>query len=92
MEKRIAVMGAGAIGASIGAYLTEAGQDVMLIDQCSNVHITTDLPPPWSKLANISFDLQENGQMHNYQITATLRNQATHLLDQTGHIVSGDDD
>ena len=33
-------MGAGAIGASIGAYLTEAGQDVTLIDQWSD-HVET---------------------------------------------------
>lgn len=65
---------------------------IMLVPQCSNMQITTDLSPPWSKSANISFDLQENGQMHNYQITATLRNQAAHLLDESGHIVPGDDD
>ncbi len=40
MGKRIAVMGAGAIGASIGAYLTEAGHDVTLIDQWSE-HVAT---------------------------------------------------
>ena len=33
MEKRIAVLGAGAIGSSIGADLTLAGYDVLLIDQ-----------------------------------------------------------
>ena len=33
MDKRIAVLGAGAIGASIGAYLIRAGHDVTLIDQ-----------------------------------------------------------
>jgi len=33
MSKRIAVVGAGAIGASIGAYLIREGQDVTLIDQ-----------------------------------------------------------
>ena len=40
MGKRIAVVGAGAIGASIGAYLTEAGHDVTLIDQWSD-HVET---------------------------------------------------
>lgn len=40
MGKKIAVMGAGAIGASIGAYLTEAGHDVTLIDQWSD-HVET---------------------------------------------------
>jgi len=33
MDKRIAVLGAGAIGASIGAYLIRAGHDITLIDQ-----------------------------------------------------------
>jgi 2-dehydropantoate 2-reductase len=33
MQRRIAVLGAGAIGSSIGADLTEAGLDVTLIDQ-----------------------------------------------------------
>ena len=32
-EKRIAVLGAGAIGSSVGADLTKAGHDVILIDQ-----------------------------------------------------------
>ena len=33
MNKRIAVVGAGAIGASIGAYLIREGHDLTLIDQ-----------------------------------------------------------
>ena len=33
MNKRIAVVGAGAIGAAIGAYLIKAGHDITLIDQ-----------------------------------------------------------
>jgi 2-dehydropantoate 2-reductase len=33
MDKRIAVLGAGAIGASIGAYLIRAGHDITIIDQ-----------------------------------------------------------
>ncbi len=33
MKKRIAVLGAGAIGASIGAYLIREGYDITLIDQ-----------------------------------------------------------
>ena len=36
MGKRIAVLGAGAIGAAIGGYLAEKGQDVTLIDQWSD--------------------------------------------------------
>ena len=33
MPKKIAVLGSGANGASIGADLTKAGHDVVLIDQ-----------------------------------------------------------
>ena len=33
MNKRIAVLGVGAIGGTVGAYLTRAGHDVTLIDQ-----------------------------------------------------------
>jgi 2-dehydropantoate 2-reductase len=33
MSRRIAVLGAGAIGSSVGADLTEAGEDVVLVDQ-----------------------------------------------------------
>jgi 2-dehydropantoate 2-reductase len=33
MQRKIAVLGAGAIGSSVGADLTEAGYDVMMIDQ-----------------------------------------------------------
>ena len=33
MFERIAVMGVGAIGGTIGGYLTRAGRDVTLIDQ-----------------------------------------------------------
>ena len=33
MSKRIAVLGAGAIGSSVGADLIEAGEDIVLIDQ-----------------------------------------------------------
>lgn len=33
MSRRIAVLGAGAIGSSVGADLTEAGEDVILVDQ-----------------------------------------------------------
>ncbi|MBW1774267.1 MAG: NAD-binding protein [Deltaproteobacteria bacterium] len=33
MEKKIAVLGTGAIGCSVGADLTKAGYDVVIIDQ-----------------------------------------------------------
>ena len=33
MTGRVAILGAGAIGSSVGADLTEAGEDVVLVDQ-----------------------------------------------------------
>ena len=33
MKRRMALLGTGAIGSSLGADLTEAGHDVLLIDQ-----------------------------------------------------------
>jgi 2-dehydropantoate 2-reductase len=40
MSRSIAVLGAGAIGSSVGADLTEAGEDVVLIDRG---------PPTWRR-------------------------------------------
>lgn len=63
-----------------------------LIPECSNVRFVTDEAPPWSKRASVSFDLAENGVVHQYQINTALRSWAGHLLDWSGDIVSGDDD
>ncbi len=41
---------------------------------------------------SISFDLEENGAVHNYQINASLRAWAGNLLDGSGEIVNTDDD
>jgi len=65
-----------------------------LIRECSNVQFLFDEDelPPWSKLVSISFDVEENGVLHSYQISAALRGRAGNLLDSSGEIVSGDDD
>jgi Tfp pilus assembly protein PilW len=64
-----------------------------LIPVCSNVSITTDVAPPWSKTATISFKLVENRVTKTYQIVASLRAPATHMLDATGYyLYAGDDE
>jgi prepilin-type N-terminal cleavage/methylation domain-containing protein len=63
-----------------------------LIPECSDVEFVTDVSPPWSRTVSISFNLEENGVTHNYQINSTLRAWAGHLLNQAGSLVSEDDD
>jgi prepilin-type N-terminal cleavage/methylation domain-containing protein len=65
---------------------------INLIPKCSNVQFVTDVSPPWTRSVIIFFDLQENGIVHRYQINATLRAWAGHLLNQAGLLVPTDDD
>ena len=71
------------------------GSPIVLIPQCSNVQFQFDeplLPPTRRKFVSISFDLVENGIARQYQMSASLRGWAGNLLDDSGEIVSGDDD
>lgn len=64
-----------------------------LVPGCTNVSIVTDTAPPWSRSATISFRLVEHGATKTYQITATLRGWAGHMLDSTGNYTwPGDDE
>jgi len=64
----------------------------VFLSQCSNVQISTHgIPVPETRRISVFFDLVENGAVHNYQISATLRGWAGHLLDGSGNIVSDDD-
>jgi len=63
-----------------------------LIPECENVELAVDTTPPWSKFASISFDIEENGVMHHYEITAALRGWAGHLIDDNGDFIFSDDD
>lgn len=63
---------------------------VVLVQACNNVVFTTDVVPPNSKFVNVSFNLGENGVLHQYQISASLRGWAGNLL-SGGGIVSDDD-
>ena len=62
------------------------------IPDCQNVVVAVDETPPLSKTAYISFDMEEGGVLHHYQITASLRSWAEHLLNDSGTIVTDDDE
>ncbi len=65
-----------------------------LVRECSNVEFLfdDDEGPPWSRLLTISFDMEEKGVLHSYQISAALRGWTGNLLNSSGEIVSQDDD
>ena len=73
------------VGAGLAEYTT-------FIPQCDNVVFTTDVNPPYTKRVTLSFDLTENGVVHNYEINSTLRCWAGNLINSSGMIVSQDDD
>ncbi len=64
---------------------------VVLVEECSNTQFLLDTAPPKTEFVNISFNMEENGVSHQYQISASLRTRAGHLLDSNGQIVSDDD-
>ena len=64
---------------------------IILVEQCSNAQFMLDVASPETEFVSISFALVENGVSHQYQISASLRNRAGHLLNSNGNIVSDDD-
>ena len=63
---------------------------IVLIHHCHNVKFGFDQPsepPTKRKLVIVSFDLNENGVMHQYQISAALRCWAGYMLDADGNII-----
>lgn len=62
-----------------------------LIPQCRNVQFSCDVSPPHSKFISLSFELIENNELRQYQISAALRGWAGCLL-KNGAIVGSDDD
>ena len=67
-------------------------ESTILVPQCSNVQFVTDTAPPYTKSVSISFDLEENGVTHHYQIKTALRAWAGNLLDENGNAIVSDDD
>jgi hypothetical protein len=74
------------VASACDVYYTE------LIDNCNSVDFTLDNPPPYTQLVTISVVLEENGIFTEYQINASLRNWAGHLLNDSGEIFSYNDD
>lgn len=69
------------------------GTEVSLIPDCTNVEFTCDVAPPSTQRVTISFELAEHEIAHKYEITATLRAWAGHLLNDTQDgLVAEDDD
>jgi len=65
-------------------------EPIALIHQCRNVQFTFDPPsgPPTEiTFVSVSFDLNENGGTHHYQISAALRCRAWYMLDPEGNII-----
>jgi prepilin-type N-terminal cleavage/methylation domain-containing protein len=73
-------------------------QFILIIPDCNQVSFTChrddiDDRLPQTKRVTIAFDLTENGGVHHYEINATLRAWAGHLLNENGTaLVEKDDD
>jgi len=78
------------LSSGLGEYAWYRSQKI--IPECENVELAVDTAPPWSKFARISFDIEENGVMHHYEITAALRAWAGHLINDYGDFIFADDD
>lgn len=65
---------------------------IPLVPQCTNVQFSFDVVPPYSRFVSISFDVLENGMVHQYQINTSLRGWAGNLLDAAGNNIVSDDD
>lgn len=67
-------------------------ESTILVPQCSNIQFVPDTSPPYTSSVSISFDVEENGVTHHYQINTTLRAWAGNLVDSTGNFIVSDDD
>jgi type II secretory pathway pseudopilin PulG len=65
---------------------------ITMLQGCSNVEFTADQNPPRTRRLTISFDLTENNAVHHYEIEATVRASAQHLLSGDGSTLVSDDD
>lgn len=65
---------------------------IELVPQCSDVQFQFDDSPPQSRFVSISFNINENGMLRQYQIDSVVRCWAGNLLDLTGTAIVSDDD
>ena len=63
-----------------------------LIEKCDGVKIILDDYPPYTKLVNIMFSIEEHNQVRTYQISTNLRCWAGHLIKTSSELVTQDDD
>ena len=63
-----------------------------LIEKCEGIKITLDKFPPYTKLVNIAFNIEEDDQVRTYQISTNLRCWAGHLINTSSELVAQDDD
>jgi len=70
-----------------------AGVSQPLLSACGNVQFACDVAPPSTRQVTISFELTQDNVVHEYEIEATLRAWAGHLLNDTADgLVTEDDD
>ncbi len=87
---RLSWIQGGWIKATLKSYCDE--RYVAIVPECSNVQFQFDESPPQSRFVSISFDVTENGSVHQYQIDSALRSWAGNLLNETGDSLISDDD
>lgn len=77
----------------IALILWHHGKEVALLPEGTDVQFTCDVAPPLTQQVTISFELAQDGISHEYEISATLRAWAGHLLnDAQDGLVTEDDD
>lgn len=74
------------------SYISDADDPIVLVSECNNVQFQFDELPPQSRFVSISFELTENGTVHEYRIDSTLRSWAGNLLNSAGTAIINDDD
>ncbi|MHC4192714.1 MAG: hypothetical protein ACYSP9_00895, partial [Planctomycetota bacterium] len=63
-----------------------------LIPQCGNVQFAFDAWPPQTTSVTVSFNVQEDGNVRQNQISASLRGWAENILNSSGDGFVADDD
>jgi len=64
----------------------------VLVPQCSNKQCVYINSPPYTNYVGLSFEVNENGIIRQYEICSRLHGLATHLLDIDGQSIVSDDD
>lgn len=86
--------GAGGLSSTKATLVAaHGGTWLPLLPDCTSVQLTPDVAAPSTRRVTISFELTENGIARKYEVSATLRAWAGHLLnDAQDGLVTEDDD